>query len=125
MEPTTCKTYASIARINLTDSAHKQSTFSKGGDMPAAPDPTKVSTTPVATLPCPLSLPISFEDEDARSSIPTERRDCSEIPTSTFEANQKDVPPEEDGSDEKDLDLKMMTEPFLPPLNEPPEDVLW
>ena len=92
--------------------------------MPAAPDPTKVSTTSEATLSCPPSLPISFENEDAQSSIPTERRDCSEIPTSTFEANQKDVPLEEDGSDEKDLDLKMMTEPFLPPPNEPPEDVL-
>ena len=46
VEPTNCKTYASIARTDLTDSASKQSTFSEGGDVPAAPDLIEPSTTP-------------------------------------------------------------------------------
>ena len=46
VEPTNCKTYASIARTDLTDSAPKQPTFNECADVPPDPDPIEPSTTP-------------------------------------------------------------------------------
>ena len=45
MEPKNCKTYASIVHTNLTDSVPKQSMFSEGDNVPAAPDLIEASTT--------------------------------------------------------------------------------
>ena len=89
VEPTNCKTYASIARTNLTDSAHKQSTFSEGGDVPAAPDPIKVSTipnTPFDQSGLTQFVPVSQHHTESASIVM-----ISSVEQSTEQSNTNDV----------------------------------